>query len=817
MDTRYQPAEIEPKMYELWEKSGAFRPRSDFDDLASPYPVGVSNHPKPFSIILPPPNANDPLHVGHAMFVTIEDILIRYHRMMGDNTLWLPGTDHAGIETQYVFEKKLQKEGKSRFQFDRQTLYQMIWDYVQENSGVAVEQMKRLGASADWSRFNFTLDPKVVDLVRSTFFQLHQDGLIYRDLKLVNYCTKCGTSYSELEVLHQEQKIPLYYLKYGPFTLATTRPETKFGDTAIAVHPDDKRYQKYIGQTIEAEGLNGHFSIKVIADDFVDPEFGTGVVKITPAHDFNDFGVWQKHKDEIPGLKQVIGFDGKMMPLAGPYAGLSVEVARQKVVADLESKGLLEKIDQEYVTSVGVCYRCGRIIEPLPLPQFFLKVKDKQHNLVDQVVKALDSGETKIHGAGREQVLRNWLNQLQDWNIGRQIVWGIRIPVWYQTQGFESQITVGLIDKQGQYRSGMLSTILETMTVDEIVKGLQSISAHQDVPYEVGVNQPTKKGVWLPETDTFDTWFSSGQWPVVTLKTTQPTDFDTFYPTTVMETGYDILPIWVMRMMMLGKYLTHQSPFAHVYLHGLIRDAKGQKMSKSKGNVVNPVEVVNQIGADALRLALVIRSTPAQDKSVGEADFKAARNLTNKVWNAARYVILYFDQQSNIKIYNKISNDGSLSDDCDIQDSANVLQVADSLGTNGINQQLDFKQQSITESRADSGDKSTVDLQTNDDLVDFEQKLASVVTEVTTHLDRLRLGQAADAVVNEFRHWYCDQVIEQHKSNQVDDNQLMRGLTTFLALLHPFIPHLTESIWQELFSRHIVDHPLLITAPWATK
>lgn len=749
MDSRYDHQQHEQRIYDLWEKSGAFNPDTNGNK------DGKGN---PFTIIMPPPNANDPLHIGHAMFVTIEDICIRFHRMLGDDTLWLPGTDHAGIETQYVFEKKLQKEGKSRFQYDRQTLYQMIWDYVQENSDIAINQMKKLGASADWSRYTFTLDPTVVEQVLKTFYQLHKDGLIYRDLKLVNYCTKCGTSYSELEVIHQERAVPLYYLKYGPFTLATTRPETKFGDTAVAVHPADERYQDYIGQTIHVEGLNGPFSIKVIADEFVDPEFGTGVVKITPAHDFNDFGVWQRHKEDMPGLKQVIGFNGKMTELAGAYANLTVEAAREKVVADLQAKGLMDKVDNNYVTSIGVCYRCGRTIEPLPLPQFFLKVKDEKKNLVAAVINALDSKETKIHGAGREQILRNWLDNLNDWNLSRQIVWGIRIPVWYQTNGFENQITVSFTDAQGIRQSGPLSELLGTYSLEEIAKGLQTISAASEVPFVLSEKKPATPTALLPETDTFDTWFSSGQWPVVTLQTNQPGDFDRFYPTSVMETGYDILPIWVLRMMLLGIYVTGKSPFADVYLHGLIRDQKGQKMSKSKGNVINPLSVVENYGADALRLALVIRSTAGMDKSIGEPDFKAARNFTNKLWNAARFVLLQSD-------------------------------------TNTI-------PPTMVESEFAPNDEKAL------------QRLHEVVKETTKLLNDLKPGLAVDRLYDEFWHWFCDQQIELYKTGKLSLPVLQQLLVTFVKLLHPTLPYLTEVLWQELVAQKLVSTSLLITSPW---
>lgn len=564
MDKNYNHKKYEDKIYETWEKSGAFKP--------------VTGNRPPFTIVMPPPNANDPLHVGHAMFVSIEDILIRYHRMKGNSTLYIPGTDHAGIETQFVFEKKLAKLGKSRFDYDRETLYKMIWDYVQENSTVAIDQIKKLGASADWSRFKFTLDPDIVDHVLDTFIKLHKDGLVYRDQKLVNYCTKCGTSYSELEVNHVEETSKLYYIKYGPFVLATTRPETKFADTALAVHPGDKRYQKYIGQEIEAEGLLGKFKLKVIADEYVDPEFGTGVVKITPLHDFNDYEVWQRHKDKIPTPKQVIGFDGKLTEVAGKYQGLKVKAAREAIEKDLLVAGLLEKTDDKYLHTISVCYRCNTPIEPLPLLQFFVKVEP----LVKKALAALDTGETIIYGAGRDKILREWLTNLKDWNISRQIVWGIRIPAWYK----DNQMKIS-----------------------------------KDSP---GTD-------WVQETDSFDTWFSSGQWPVLVT----PKEF---YPTQVMETGYDILPFWVMRMMMLGIYMTGKSPFKDVYLHGLVRDEKGQKMSKSKGNTINPLDMVEKYGADAIRMALVMSSTPGQDKAVGESAIRGMRNFSNKIWNAGRFV-----------------------------------------------------------------------------------------------------------------------------------------------------------------------------------
>lgn len=740
MDKNFDPKTTEEAIYRMWETGGFFAPKKN-------------NNGSPFSIIMPPPNANDPLHIGHAMFITIEDILIRYHRMKGDPTLWLPGTDHAGIETQFVFEKKLAKQDKSRFNFDRDTLYKMIWDYVQENSGVAVNQMKKLGASADWSTFKFTLDPDIVQRVLDTFIKLHHDQLIYRGQKLINYCTKCGTGYSELEVEHVEETTKLYFIKYGPFVLATTRPETKFADTAVAVHPKDKRYKKYVGQEIEVTGLLGTFKLKVIADEYVDPEFGTGVVKITPYHDFNDFDVWQRHLDEIPAPQQVIDKQGRLTALAGPYAGMKIKAARELIEKHLDEKGLLAKPSETYSHNVGVCYRCKTILEPLPLTQFFIKTKP----LVTGALKALDTKETTVMGAGQEKILRHWLNNIRDWNISRQIVWGIRIPVWYNVKGHEHQIAVSFLDKEKTQKHGALSQWVSEFGLDHIKNNLQQIDvgtwADGGAPWVVSVDEPKADGLWIQETDTFDTWFSSGQWPVVTLQANGKSVFDMFYPTSVMETGYDILPIWVMRMMLLGIYVTGKSPFGVVYLHGLVRDEKGQKMSKSKGNVINPLDMVDKYGADAIRIALVMSSTPGQDKAVGESTIRGMRNFSNKIWNAARYV--YLERQNNTSVTDKPGNEDA----------------------------------------------------------HFLKKLNEVHESVTQLLDSFRIGLAAETIHNEFWHWYCDVAIEQRKKGEISLAALEKGLTVFLTLLHPFMPFVTEEIWGKLTEK---QNSPLITAPWKT-
>ena len=750
MDSKYNHSLYESEIYSDWEKQGCFNPDTN----------GRGETGQPFTVIMPPPNANDPLHVGHAMFATIEDIFVRFHRMKGDPTLWQPGADHAGIETQFVFEKKLAKKGQSRFQLDRQTLYSQIWDYVQENAHLATSQLKRIGASADWSRFKYTLDPDIVQTVLQTFLKLHQDGLVYRDLKLVNYCPKCGTAFSDLEVKHTPTTTPLYYLKYGPFVLATTRPETKFGDTAVAVHPDDPRYQKYIGQTIEVDGLNGPFKVKVIADQYVDPEFGTGVVKITPAHDHNDYEVYLRHQEEIgpDGIKQVIGFDGRLNQLTGPYAGMKVAAAREQIVQDLTARGMLDGVDHQYQNVINQCYRCGSTLEPLPLTQLFVKVNDSQNSLTQPIIQAINEGQVKIHGAGRDKILLNWLENLHDWNISRQIVWGIRQPLWYNAET-NPRLHVVFLNSQGEKVTGSLQDLLITYTLADIKKGLQTLDAPLDATFEISLTEPSPHH--LQETDTFDTWFSSSQWPFATLQNTQPNDFERFYPTQLMETAYDILPFWVMRMLFMGYYATGKLPFKHVYFHGLIRDPKGQKMSKSKGNVVNPLDIADQYGADALRLALVIRSTPGLDKSVGEADFRAARNFTNKLWNAARFVLM-------------------------------------------LNEEAKKRENSDVSSKNDQ---------------EFIAKINQVVTEITQNLLDYKPGLAAESLYNYFWHYFCDEIIEKAKSGEISLAALNHGLEVFLRLLHPFVPFVTQAIWQEIKPIYQVNHEKqpadnLIIATW---
>jgi valyl-tRNA synthetase len=744
MDKTYNAKQFEDAMYTLWENSGAFAPKD-------------TPGAKPFTIIMPPPNANDPLHIGHAMFVTIEDILIRYHRMKGDVTLWLPGADHAGIETQFVFEKKLKKEGKSRFDFDRQTLFAMIWKYVQDNAGIAKEQMKTIGASADWSRFTFTLDPKIVELVVDTFKTLHERGYIYRDLRLINYCTRCGTGYSELEAKHEVKKDPLLFITYGPFTIATVRPETKFRDTALAVNPNDKRYKEHIGKKFTIRGLLGPIDMTVIPDPNVDPTFGTGIMKVTPAHDFHDFDLGKTHN--LP-VTPIIDLQGKMdfswylaqkdipqkyQQRAKRYHGLHVSKARLMMIEDLKTDGLLVKIDENYEHTIATCYRCGGVLEPLPLPQFFLKVQP----MTQKVLLALKEKKVKIHGPGYDKILKHWLEHLKDWNISRQIVWGIRIPVWYEVADYESHISVSFIDESKTMHQGTLAQLLQEFSLEQIKNGLQQIHATETVPYVVSVNEPEDGKDYIPETDTFDTWFSSAQWPFVTLKANSLEDFKRFYPTQVMETAYDILIFWVMRMLMLGIEMTGEVPFKEVYLHGLIRDEKGQKMSKSKGNVINPIAVIEKYGADALRMALVMSTAAGKDSNTGEEKIRGMRNFTNKIWNAARYIQM--QEKENRK-----------------------------------------KEEGVYDK-------------------EFKKHMRAVVKTVTNHLDALRPGLAAETIYQQFWHWFCDEAIEKSKTGDISLAALREGLETFLKLLHPFVPFVTEAIWQHIRKE---KPDLLMTQPW---
>lgn len=717
MDKNFDHKTCEDGIYQSWEKAGVFKPGSG----------------KPYTILMPPPNANASLHAGHGMY-TVDDVLIRYKRLRGFSALWIPGLDHAGFETQFVYEKQLAKEGRSRMDFDRTTLYENVFKFVKENSGSIYNQFRRLGFSADWNRSVFTLDANVTNRVFETFKKMADEGLVYRSDYMVNYCTHDGTSLAELEVKHIEREDPLYYLKYGPFVLATVRPETKFGDTAVAVHPDDERYKKWIGKEIEVEGLLGNFKLKVIADDFVDPGFGTGVVKVTPAHDLNDFEMGKKHGLEI---KQIIDLSGRLTGAAGSYAGMKVKAAREKVVADLLAKKLIERVDEHYLHSVTVCYKCGRDLEPMIIPNWFIRVAP----LKPAVVKAVKDKRVRFFPKRFEKHFLNWMEVMHDWPISRQIAWGIRLPVWYSLEE-NSVLKITFLDRKGDRITGWTKDLLKDHNFDEIETGLQEISAPINAVYRISQTKPTSDS--LQETDTFDTWFSSGQWPLVTLK---DDELKSRFPTDVLGTLSDILKFWVSRMMIFSLYLRNEVPFKNVYLWSMVADAKGIKMSKSKGNVVNPIELVDKYGADALRMALLYGVLPGAKVMLAEDKVRGMRNFSNKIWNAARYVR---EQIADRR-----------------------WQMAD-------------------------GDE------------EFRNKLKDVVGEVTGQLESLKIGLAAETVYNEFWHWFCDESIEAHKASKISDAMLAEGLMTFLKLLHPFVPFVTEAVWQELFP----NEGLLAASSW---
>ncbi|MBU2037472.1 valine--tRNA ligase [Patescibacteria group bacterium] len=790
MEAQYDPKKVEDKIYQLWSESGFFNP-DNLPDLAN-----GKKRTKPYCIIMPPPNANEALHLGHALMTTLEDILIRYRRLRGDITLWLPGADHAGFETQVVFEKKLEKEGKSRFQFDRETLYQMIWDYVQQNKDVAQNQLKRLGASCDWSRNKFTLDPDIIKIVYQTFEKLYNEGLVYRGLRIINWCPKHQTGLSDLEVKYEDREDKLWYIKYPLvgdkdkfIEVATTRPETMLGDTAVAVNPEDARYKKLVGQKVLLPLVNRE--IPILVDDAVELEFGTGAVKVTPAHDATDFEIGQRHKLETI---VVIGQDDKMTTVAGtPYAGLKIVEARQKIVQDLEAQGFLIK-EEPYRHSVGVCYKCGRVIEPMVSEQWFVRIKP----LAERAVEAIKKGEVKFVSEKYEKIFQHWMANIRDWNISRQIVWGIKIPVWYKTSvgskmeavhfnekilcaklGLKNEAEFdqfsngfGFDDRNIQWASGRKGEILLYVGYIDLLKSKGYFDEYwveqnrtdknlSESEFRIGEKPPEPIG-WYQKPDTFDTWFSSGQWPFATLQTTKAGDFERFYPTAVMETGWDILFFWVARMIMMGFYATGQEPFRQIYMHGLIRDKDKKKMSKSKGNVVNPLAVVDENGADALRMALVFNAASDSDLPFGEDKVVAQKRFANKIWNAARFSLLSLE---------------------------------------------DFNEKAKTKFTA--ADEAIL------------KELEETAQKITKDLDSFNFHEAAQSAYHFFWHSFCDKCIEDVKERikepvSAEDKAtaqyvLWKVLGDSLKLLHPFMPFITEEIYQSLPEK---KRPALMVEEW---
>lgn len=716
MAKAYEPQHVEEQLYEWWETSGFFQPREN-PDVA------------PFVMSMPPPNVTGELHMGHAMFVTIEDIITRWNRMCGHPTLWVPGTDHAGIATQLQVERSLQRQGTSRMAVGREAFEKLTWEWKEEFGGKITHQIRRIGASCDWSREHFTLDPDLSRAVRTAFKRLYDDGLIYRGTRLVNWSPNLQTAVSDVEVEHEERDVQMWHIRYPVagtwqggewtsgtwaagaseyITVATTRPETLMGDVAVAVNPDDPRYQHLIGKMVVLPVVGR--SIPIVADEHADPAFGTGAVKITPAHDYNDYDVAQRQ--QLPMIN-IMNRDATLNEKAGKYAGMERFAARKQVLTDLETEGLLVAT-LPHRMSVGISQRGGEIIEPLLSEQWFVRMRP----LSDLALEAVRSGTTQIVPDSFERVYFHWLENIQDWCISRQLWWGHRIPVWYDADG--NMIVPGPDDPD---------------------------------PVGPGITQ---------DPDVLDTWFSSGLWPFSTLGWPDKTpDLQRYYPTSFMETGYDILFFWVARMMMLGCYLTGQAPFHTIYLHGLVRDKDGRKMSKTYGNVVNPLDIMAQFGTDALRFTLATSSSPGQDLNLNPERIEAGRNFANKLWNITRFVLGRFGDW-------KPDQSAIVTGHC-------LLNYPYTVADRWI-------------------------------MSRYQRLVGDVDRLMRSHNYGEAGRQIQDFIWSEFADWYVEMAKAQ--LDGADDRRqlltkevLYTVLEGALRLLHPFMPFVTEEAWQYLTGR----------------
>ena len=678
---QYIPNDYEPNIYALWETSGALEP------------TGVG---KPYSIIMPPPNANGNLHIGHALDMNLKDILIRYHRMKGDDAVFIPGADHAGFETWVVYERELTKQGKSRFDFSRDQLYSQVWNFVQEKRGNMELQLRALGVSASWKHLTFTLDDKVINTVYDTFKKMWDDNLVYRGERIVNYCTEHQTSFADIEVEHKNEKGKLWKIAYptldkiGEIIVATTRPETMLGDVAVAVHPDDERYKKLIGTRILLPIVNKE--VPIIADEYVDMSYGTGAVKITPAHDPNDFEIAKRH--DLP-LESVISPEGKMINVPAQFLGLTPVEARARVLEALEALEL-RRGETEIEHAVGHCYKCGSVIEPMIKEQWFIKTQ----SLAQPAIDALKKEEITFYPASKRKELIAYLEQLKDWNISRQIPWGIPIPAFVN-------------------ENDPKDWIFDTRTNEQ----------------SIVVNGTT----YIREEDTFDTWFSSGQWPYIVTDYLTGGDLANYFPTDMMETGMDIMRAWVSRMIMLSLYRTGKLPFKEVYLHGMVNDEHNQKMSKSKGNVINPMELVAEFGSDATRMGIIAGRAPAQSQAFNRGSVIAARNFCNKLWNIARFV---------------------------------EAQIGDN------HQIVDLEPQTPADHW-------------------IIRQLNDAANNIAVRLEQYRFSEASETVYHTIWDDVADWYIESSKT-AINRPLLSWVLATSLKIAHPFAPFVTETIWQTL-------------------
>lgn len=696
----YEPGKYEDEIYKLWEKSGFFNP----DNLELP------KNAKPYTIILPPPNITDKLHMGHASMLAIEDLLIRFHRMKGFRTLWLPGSDHAAIATQNAVEKKLLTERNiTRHDLGREKFLEEVWKFLRETQKTIFLQFKKMGSSLDWSREAFTLDEPRKEAVKKMFMDMYQEGLVYQGKRIVNWCPRCHSTLADDELEYKEEKGKLYWLKYGPFILATSRPETKLGDTAVAVYPGDKRYAKMVGKKYKIPGVLGEFEIVVVADKAVDPKFGSGAIKVTPAHSFADNEIARRHN--LP-LKQIINEEGKMMENCGKYCGMTTKEAREAIVKDMERMGLIDHIEENYAHNLSVCYRCRTVNEPIISKQWFVAVDKKikrlgNKSLKEKAIEVAKNGKIKFIPVRFTKRYIDWMENLHDWCISRQIWFGHSMPVW----------------KKGE----------------EIY---------------VGENPPEGKE-WKQEKDTLDTWFSSGMWTFSTLgwphnfKNDKKTaDLATFHPTQVLETGYDILTLWVSRMIMMTLFAVGEIPFENVYLHGLVLDKLGKKMSKSKGNGIDPLDMVKKYGADAVRLSLLVGSTPGNDVKMYEEKIEGFRNFVTKLWNIYRYTVNSTDDFKLVEIIGR-NNVKTLSDEWIVS------------------------------------------------------RLNEVILEISENIDNYKFSLAGEVlqnfIWNDFADWYVE-------ISKMEKNVKILGyvLDKILKLSHPFAPFVSEKIYQDLDNKSIL-------------
>ncbi len=693
----YDPASFEKKWYGYWEREGLFHQEADPSRT-------------PYSMVIPPPNVTGQLHMGHALDNTLQDILIRYHRMKGDNTVWIPGCDHAGIATQAKVEAALREEGTDRYALGREKFLTRVWDWKEKFGSRIMSQLRSLGSSLDWDRERFTMDEGCSRAVREVFVSLYEQGLIYQGTRITNWCPSCNTAISDIEVEHETEAGHLWHLRYavegeeGRYVeIATTRPETMFGDTGVAVHPEDERYKDLVGKTLILPIVNRR--IPLFADEYVDREFGTGAVKVTPAHDPNDFEMGRRHQlEEI----KVIENDGTMGEGAGKYAGLDRYECRKKLVKELDELGVLVSVE-DHEHAVGHCSRCHSTIEPLVSKQWFVKME----SLAKPAIEAVREGRIEFVPGRFTKIYENWLENIRDWCISRQLWWGHRIPAWYCDDCGETSVSRDDLTVCPHCGSGHI---------------------HQDE-------------------DVLDTWFSSGLWPFETLGWPEETaDLKQFYPTATLVTGYDIIFFWVARMVMMGLAFGKDVPFRHVFIHGLVRDSQGRKMSKSLGNGIDPVEVIEKYGADTLRFMLITGNTPGNDMRFYWERVESARNFANKIWNASRYMLMNLE---------------------------------------GFDSSF----------RPSEGDYSLADRW-------ILSRYARTAAEVTSCLDKFELGEAGRLIYEFLWNEFCDWYIELTKARLYDkENERARNTALYvlsyvlehtLRLLHPFMPFLTEEIWQKL-------------------